>query len=67
MITRIRILEASMISVISRRWVIVLLVMGLLLVSGIFAARSFAGSGNGADQCSKPVSERVGGWACDGP
>ena len=67
MITSVAILEARMISAITRRWVILLVATGLLLVCGIFAARSFADSGNGVDQCDKPLSERVGGWFCYGP
>jgi hypothetical protein len=54
-------------SAITRRWVVLLVATGLLLVSGVFAASSFAGSSNGADQCGKPLSERVGGWVCYGP
>jgi hypothetical protein len=56
-----------MIPAITRRRVILVVATGLLLVTGIFAAVSFAGSNTAADQCGKPLSERVGGWVCPGP
>ncbi len=33
------------------------------LVAGGVASYAFAASG---DECSKPISERVGGWTCPG-
>jgi hypothetical protein len=42
---------------------LVVVLVGVL----VFGVASYAHSDNGGDQCSKPISERVGGWACPGP